>query len=197
MQENTTRVEKEELYISVDIETSGPIPFEYSLLAIGACLVNDPTQTFYQELQPISDRFSFEALQISGLSLERLKETGSPPVEAMRTFQEWVERQTPPGARPVFVAFNAPFDWMFINTYFLHYLGSNPFGHNALDIKAFIMGRRGGTWSNTSLRVLSPLYLDGQPLTHNALEDAQVQAKLFQAAFTEANPVPETQEEAR
>ncbi|RLA29121.1 MAG: 3'-5' exonuclease, partial [Gammaproteobacteria bacterium] len=35
-----------EVYLSVDVETSGPIPGEYSLLTIGACDVSDPKQTF-------------------------------------------------------------------------------------------------------------------------------------------------------
>ena len=31
-----------DLFVSVDVETAGPIPGEYSLLAIGACLVDAP-----------------------------------------------------------------------------------------------------------------------------------------------------------
>ena len=38
--------------ISVDVETSGPSPGTGSLLAIGACLVDEPAQSFYRELQP-------------------------------------------------------------------------------------------------------------------------------------------------
>jgi hypothetical protein len=33
-------------YVSVDIEASGPIPRRYSMLALGACLVDDPARTF-------------------------------------------------------------------------------------------------------------------------------------------------------
>ncbi|MGL1984483.1 3'-5' exonuclease, partial [Escherichia coli] len=32
---------KKEIFISVDIEASGPVPGKYSLLSIGACLVSD------------------------------------------------------------------------------------------------------------------------------------------------------------
>ena len=50
-----------ELFVSVDIETAGPNPADYSLLAIGACLVADPTRTFYVELRPINDQAAEEA----------------------------------------------------------------------------------------------------------------------------------------
>ena len=61
----------------------------------------------------------------------------------MADFAAWVERVTPEGSLPVFVGFNAPFDWMFVNEYFHRHLGRNPFGHVAVDIKAYAMGRDG------------------------------------------------------
>ena len=42
-----------ELLISVDVETAGPNPSQYSLLSIGACLVDEPDQKFYIELTPV------------------------------------------------------------------------------------------------------------------------------------------------
>lgn len=42
----------DELYVSVDVETSGPVPGIYSLLSIGACVVSEPAQSIYLELQP-------------------------------------------------------------------------------------------------------------------------------------------------
>jgi hypothetical protein len=35
---------KKEIFVSVDVEASGPIPGEYSLLSIGACHVDKPDQ---------------------------------------------------------------------------------------------------------------------------------------------------------
>jgi len=43
---------KREVFISTDVETSGAIPGEFSLLSIGACHVDDEALTFYCELQP-------------------------------------------------------------------------------------------------------------------------------------------------
>ncbi len=85
----------------------------------------------------------------------------------------------------MFVAFNAAFDWMFTNYYFIHYLGHNPFGHTALDIKAFYMGWAGVPWSQTSWRFISPGYVEETQLTHHALQDALDQAKLFKNMLDE------------
>lgn len=168
-----------EFFVSVDIETSGPIPGEYSLLSIGACTVLQPCSNFYVELKPINDNFTEEAMSIHHLSLAHLKEHGEDPAQAIPRFANWLAEHVAPGQPPIFVAFNAGFDWMFMSYYFYHYFGRNPFGHSSLDIKAYYMGKFGVPWAETSMRYISPLFLGNQPLTHNALSDAVDQANIF------------------
>jgi DNA polymerase III epsilon subunit-like protein len=174
-----------EEYIVVDVETSGPNPGAYALLAIGACTLNEPRETFYIELQPSSDAYDEEAMAVHGLSLDRLSAHGMPPAEAMRSFAEWVSKVSEGDEPPVFVAFNAPFDWMFVNEYFHTYLGFNPFGYKALDIKAYFMGMRGVAWSETSHRSIGARYDVPEELTHHALKDALQEAKLFEQMLRE------------
>ncbi len=168
-----------EVYICVDVETSGPIPVDYSLLTIGACSVLEPRSTFYIEVKPINENITAAAAQVHGLSMERLMREGISPVTAMKSFEEWIGQQLPDGKQAVFVAFNAAFDWMFVNYYFIHYLGHNPFGHAALDIKAYFMGHTRVAWSQTSWRYISPQLTEKNSLTHHALQDALDQANLF------------------
>jgi DNA polymerase III epsilon subunit-like protein len=168
-----------ETYISVDIETAGPTPGTYSMLSIGACTIFEPRSTFYIELQPVNDNKISDALMIAGLSWDHLKEKGVPPREAMTQFAQWVAEVTPKNSQPIFLAFNAPFDWMFVNAYFYRYLGYNPFGHKALDIKAYYMGLHGVSWEETGMHSVSSRYLDNQNLTHHALRDALDQAEIF------------------
>ena len=59
-----------------------------------------------------------------------------------------------------------------------------------LDIKSYAMAVADGTWAETSMRVLSPKYLTGRPLAHNALNDAQDQAELFRALRADAKARP-------
>lgn len=174
-------------YISIDVETAGPNPSTYSLLSIGACSIFEPQKTFYIELKPINENRTPEAMAVGGLDWEELKEKGCHPKDAMTKFALWVREITEEGNEPVFVAFNAPFDWMFINDYFHRFLGQNPFGHKALDIKAFYMGLHGAVWKETGMRHISPLYLDDQNLTHHALQDALDQAVIFRKLLAEAN----------
>jgi ribonuclease T len=172
-------------YISVDVETAGPTPDTYSLLSIGAVAVGSPTDTFYVELQPDRDAFEAEAMAIHALSHERLASEGVAPSDAMRHFEAWV-LSVSSGQKPVFVAYNAPFDWMFVNVYFHRYLGRNPFGHSALDMKAVYMGAIGSPWAEISHRALAVRYGLRPSLTHNALADAEDQALLFSAVLEEA-----------
>lgn len=174
-----------EAYISIDVETAGPNPSQYSLLSIGACTISELQSTFYVELKPVNDLFKLEALEVSQFSLAYLEEHGLEPVEAMTRFEAWLKAEVPPEQRPVFVAFNAPFDWMFVNDYFHRYLGHNPFGVSALDVKSFYMGLAGVSWAKTSMRYVGPRYLGDRQLSHHALRDAMDQAEIFQKMLAE------------
>jgi DNA polymerase III epsilon subunit-like protein len=148
--------------------------------------VDNPACGFYVELQPVTGNAIPGSLAISDLSLEDLRQNGLPPVQALQRFEAWLHTAVSAEQRPVFIALNAPFDWMFVNDYFHRYLKRNPFGHSALDIKAFYMGLAGTRWARTSMRYLAARYLEGRKLTHNALRDAQDQAELFANILAEA-----------
>ena len=173
-------------YVSVDVEAAGPNPSEYSLLAIGACLAFDPASTVSVELHPVSEAFTSEALAVGELDLERLRAQGVPAEQAMREFDEWVSRSTPRNQRPVFVGFNAAFDWMFVADYFHRFLGRNPFGYKALDIKALFLGATAAPWDETGFEDIATHYgLEQRTLSHDALDDALVQAALFRSVLGE------------
>jgi DNA polymerase III epsilon subunit-like protein len=169
-----------EIFVSVDIEASGPVPGEFSMLSVGACLVDAPEKTFHAELKPITENFVAEALAVTGLSLDELASRGKPPERAMRELATWVEAAcVDEGGVPVFVGLNAPFDWSFVNYYFHRFTGDNPFGFAALDIKAYFMGATGCAWQDTRSSAIAKFV--GPTLTgnHNALQDSLYQAELF------------------
>ena len=171
----------DEILISVDVEASGGSPSTGSLLSIGACLVDDPSVGIYLELKPIADRaWSVEAEGVHRLTREHLERSGLEPADAMLRLDEWVGSQAA-GRWPVFVGFNAPFDWMFVADAFWRYLGRNPFGISALDLKSVYMGSHGVTsWEQTrKVHIERELGVRFEH-THNALEDARDQARLAQ-----------------
>lgn len=175
----TRMVVKKEIFISVDIESAGPIPGEYSLLSIGACLVDAPETTFERTLKPLNRNADPEALTVTGFDLEELELRGMDPQRAMVELGLWVKAACIGDSDPVFVGLNAPFDWSFINYYFHRFCGSNPFGFTALDIKAYYMGVTGSSWRDTRSSAMANRLCVKQSGNHNALQDAVYQAELF------------------
>lgn len=168
-----------ELYVSVDIEASGPIPGEFSMLSLGACVVGHPEKCIYLELKPDSPKHDPEAVEVTGFDLELLAKTGLEPQEAMQKLAAWVGEVGADAGKSVFVGLNAPFDWSFVNYYFHKYLGQNPFGFAALDIKAYYMGAFNLEWRETKSSHMATSLGPKRAATHNALDDARYQAELF------------------
>ncbi|WP_340613954.1 3'-5' exonuclease [Xenorhabdus thailandensis] len=174
---------KREIFISVDVETTGPIVSEHSMLTVGACLVYQPEVCFSTMLKPISEKSIEEALAVTGLTLEKAEKDGLTPTEAMTQFADWIADNIPEDCTPVFVGLNAPFDWGFVNYYFWKYLGCNPFGFSALDIKALFMGVTGCTWHDTKSSCIDKIVNPNQKGNHDALDDAIYQAELFRLIY--------------
>jgi DNA polymerase III epsilon subunit-like protein len=172
-----------ETFISVDIEASGPIPGEYSLLSIGACSVYEPDCAFSCLIKPISVNADPQALEVTGLQLEKLMVAGLTPEVAMEKFAQWVQEACA-GSTPVFVGLNAAFDWSFVNYYFHRFVGNNPFGFAALDIKSLFMGAQGCSWHDTRSSNMKRTLLATSEGTHDALEDARYQAELFRLIWS-------------
>jgi ribonuclease T len=171
-----------ETWISVDVEASGPTPGTGSLLAIGACLVDRPEEGIELLVRPDTTLpWSDAAEAVHGLSRDRLARDGLEPAAAMEALAAWLVGVVPPGSRPVFVAFNAPFDWMFVADAAWRHLGRNPFGISALDLKALYLGRHldeVGAWAETSSDHVRRRYPVDHPHTHRALDDAREQAAI-------------------
>lgn len=169
---------KSERYFSVDIESSGPIPGRFSMLSLGACVIDTLDESFYVEFRPISQDYVADAIRVSGFDLDQLALSGREPSEAMPEFLKWVETVSD-GMKPVFVGFNATYDWQFVNWYFETFCGRNPFGFGGVDIKSFYMGLTGSSWEASRSSKLPSKFQPDTPQTHNALEDAKAQASIF------------------
>jgi len=179
-------------YFCADIETSGPAPGIHSLLSLGITHVRRSEGTyklfedFYLELRPTFPKSSDAAMAVHGLDAERLKREGVPPKDALHRVATWVKaQQKSPKERPVFVAHNAPFDWMFFVYYFEYYEVANPFGHSAIDLKALAMGSLAIPWNKTSLRQVAEMLPGLAPRDlsklHHAGHDARYQSEVFAA----------------
>jgi len=176
----------DELLFSVDIEASGPTPSTGSLIALGACLVYDESQTFYRLIKPLPGLPWLESAErVHQLSQARVERDGVDPSVAMTDFTDWVISLAA-SRQPVFVGWNGGFDWMFVADYLERFVARNPFGFAPLDMKAYIMGlHRLPNWADTQRRHLDGLYGPADPMTHDALDDARQQARFFRRVLAE------------
>jgi hypothetical protein len=125
-------------FVMVDVEADGPIPGDYSMVCFGAIVVEPGLdRTFYRRLRPISATWVEAALAVSGFTRDETL-TFDDPKEVMTAFAAWLGSL---GARHLtFIADNNGFDWQFINWYFHHFLGSNPFGFSSQNLGSLYKG---------------------------------------------------------
>lgn len=125
-------------YIVVDVETDGPCPGLYSMVSLGAVVVDDNLdQTFFGKTRPISDKWVPEALAISKISREEHL-TYPDPLETFTNFDNWIKNVSK--GRPIFFSDNVAFDWAFCLHYFWTYIGNNPFGYSGRRIGDLFCG---------------------------------------------------------
>jgi Exonuclease len=155
-------------YVMVDVESDGPIPGDYSMICFGAVLVREGLQqTFYGRLKPISDNWLPDALAVSGFSREQTLAFDDPKA-VMKEFGHWVKEHSQ--GRALFVSDNNGFDWQFVNWYFWHFTGGNPFGHTSTNLGSLYKGLTKDTFQNFK-------HLRKTPHTHNPVDDAKGNAE--------------------
>ncbi|MDF1562987.1 MAG: 3'-5' exonuclease [Deltaproteobacteria bacterium] len=185
------------LWISVDIESTGPAPGVFSMISLGAWVVGKDRQqegtTFYAELEPISEKYQEAALKVAapGKTHAQLYTDGEDPQMVMIRFVDWVKDQARRyGGSPTFVAHNAPFDWMFVTWYLWRYVEENPFGWAAVDTRALFFGMSDAGWSKTRLEQIKQRFPLDRMHKHHALEDAIEQGELFLKLLEARRPLP-------
>lgn len=155
-------------YVMVDVESDGPAPGDYSMICFGAVIVRgDLSEDFYGRLRPVSDKWVPEALAVSGFTREQTLAFPE-PAEVMRDFAAWLAARTK--GRPIFISDNNGYDWQFINWYFHHFLGQNPFGHSSVNLGSLYKGAVRDVFQNFK-------HLRKTAHTHHPVDDARGNAE--------------------
>ncbi len=172
-----------EIYISTDVETDGPIPGPHSMLSIGSAAYTADKQllsTFSANLEtlpgatPHPKTAEWWATQPEAWAACRTNLEA--PDAAMVRYAEWVKSL---GGKPVFVAYPAGFDFLFVYWYLIRFAGESPFSHSALDMKTFAMAVLKLGYRDSTKRNMPKRWFDKFPHTHVALDDAIEQGALF------------------
>ncbi len=90
----------------------------------------------------------------------------------MRAFGDWLKNLG--RSRPIFVSDNNGFDWQFINWYFHHYIGDNPFGFSSTNLGSLYKGVVRDTSKNFK-------HLRRTRHTHHPVDDARGNAEAMLA----------------
>jgi hypothetical protein len=182
-------------YFSADVETDGPIPGPFSMLSFAVVYAGSfdgtvfkrPSEyehVFYRELQPISEKFQQEALQVNGLDRNRLVAEGTFPQTAMVEASRWIKEIAGP-AKPVLVAYPLSFDWTWLYWYFIQFSDEgSPFDYSrCFDIKTALAVKAKIPISSASRSKLEAPLRSQRQHTHHAIDDAIEQAEIFANIF--------------
>lgn len=152
----------------VDVESDGPIPGDFSMISFGAVIVEEGlSRSFFGKLRPISENWIPEALQVSGYTREETL-SFQDPKEVMTEFAEWINETSK--SRALFFSDNNGFDWQFINWYFHHFIGKNPFGFSSSNLGSLYKGMVKDAFKNFK-------HLRKTAHTHNPVDDAKGNAE--------------------
>jgi hypothetical protein len=172
-----------ETHVSTNIETDSPIPGPNSMLSFASAAYRADKQliaTFTANLELLPGasgeprtmawwKEQPEAWAATRTNLEA-------PQAAMPRYLAWVKGL--PG-RPVFVAYPAGFDFLFVYWYLIRFAGESPFSFSALDIKTYAMALLGCDYRAAVKRNMPKRWFDPHKHTHVALNDAIEQGALF------------------
>lgn len=171
-------------YVSVDIETDGPLPGPHSMLSLGAAVFEDGVlvSTFSRNLEllegssPDPDTTQFWSRFPEQYAMTR---TNLKPIrDVMADFAAWLKNLN---GEVVFVAWPVNFDWSFVHYYFLKTWGRNPFGYAGLDMKSYAMAHLGLDFEECSSgNMPSEWFPFENPMKHVALFDAIEQGYAFE-----------------
>ena len=178
-----------EIYVSTDVESDGPIPGPYSMLSFASVALDahgTELASFTRNLQTLPgaaahpETMAWWARNEAAWAAHRVHPV--PAEEAMVQYVAWLKAL--PG-RPVFVAYPAGFDFLFVHWYLVRFAGESPFGHSALDIKTYAMALLGSPYRDSTKRAMPRRWFPALPHSHVALDDAREQGLLFVAMLRE------------
>jgi hypothetical protein len=172
-----------EVFVSTDVEADGPIPGPHSMLSFGsAAFLKDKTMvgTFSANLLTLPGSNghpdTMRWWKRNPAAWDACRVDPRDPAEAMPRYVAWLKSL--PGS-PVFVAYPAAYDFMFVYWYVMRFAGESPFSHSALDIKTYAMALMGSAYRASVKKNMPREWFGEQPHTHVALDDAIGQGELF------------------
>lgn len=179
-----------EIYISIDVETDGPVPLQNSLLSIGAAAFKEDgtlLDTFEANLEKLPSASehpeTMKWWSQQKEAWEYLQQNKLPAEVAMASFDRWVRSFV---GQKVAVCAPSGFDFTYVYVYTTAFLGSCPFGFSCVDLKSFVMAGTRKKYAASGKSCWPQRWQDSKiPHTHKAIDDAIEQGLVFLKARQE------------
>jgi hypothetical protein len=178
------------IYISVDVEAASLVPNLYSLLSVGACIVDDPGDCFHRIIagtetpgvQWEPDTHDWWTHEDQADAMMRLNSKASAIIpyrtEILNVAEDFHTWLTELEDELFFVAWPASYDYPFIQLLFKNAWLKNPFNYRTIDIKSYACGKLGKDFGAGHDDF--PEWMQDKPeFPHDALSDAIAQARVF------------------
>src|SRR5260370_7993312 len=178
-----------EIYVSPDVETDGPVPGAHSVVSFASGAERaDKTllDTFEANLETLpgaaGDPKTMDWWGTQPEAWAAARASPRAPEAVMPEYARWLKSL--PGT-PVFVAYPAGFDFLFVYWYLIRFAGESPFSFSALDVKTYAMALLKQDYRQSVKRNMPNRWFDPPPHTHRALDDAAEQAAWFSTILPE------------
>ena len=171
--------------IVLDIETTGQVPWEHSLLSLGAVEFFKPSNQFYGECRMMKGtKIDPYALKINGFSRKEITREGKKePKELLNEFIAWTRKVDD----TTIAGLNHYMDVYFIEYALKFYKMKNPFSFRLVDLhtiayvdylknKIKLPLKDGGSILKSTL-IYEYCGLPSEPFPHNALTGAKMEAE--------------------
>ena len=189
------------VYVHVDTESDGPDPAYNNMISIAVCMTSETGEVIgkflgdlkpleYYEPNPKTIKDFWERDDNNKAELKRIRENSRPAVEVMDDLLEYVHKIAN-GRECEWVAMPASYDWKWISYYHSVYMNDKegdgrriPFAVTCLsNLRTGYMLATDTKWDD--MKVLWEEWRGDLKSTHNALDDAKSQARLFHKVQSE------------
>ena len=172
-----------EIYVSTDVETDGPIPGPHSMLSFASAAFlpsGEMSHTFSVNLEGLpnsaGDPDTMKWWETQPIAWAECRKDIQPPQRAILEYVNWLDKLD---GKPVFVGYPAGFDFLFVYWYLIRFAGRSPFSFSALDVKTYASAMLRKPYRKCTKRRFPQRWFSKRPHTHVALDDAIEQGEMF------------------
>jgi len=173
------------VYLSLDIESDGPIPGLYSMRELGAVAFDYTGRVldkFSVCLLPLKEAHenpeTIVFWQKFPVVWKRIQDSSIKPIEAIAQFDQWLRKVQMQG-KITCICWPASFDFPYVAYYLWRFTGECILGHSCLDIKTMLCDLIGEYHKFLGKRKLPDSCRVEVKHTHCALDDALEQGMIF------------------